>query len=88
MRRHVHCPPWAKGKGCGLTLSEEKSRVGNSLIGFSSDVLVFCERKSNLLVKKSESLQFLFCQEQPEPTAHDRSFVMNDLSELLTVALL
>ena len=30
------------------------SRVGNSLIGFSSELLVFCERKNDLLVKKRD----------------------------------
>ena len=49
------------------------SRVVNSLIGFSSDSLIFCEQKSDSLVKQTESLPLLL------------SFVM---SESLTVALL
>ena len=47
--------------------------VGNSIIGFSSETLVFCERKSDLLVKKRLSC----C-----------SFVMSGLIESFTVALL
>ena len=59
------------------------SQVGNSLIGFSSDLLVFCEQKRNLLVKKSESLPLLFWHEQPEQIAHGRCFVKSDGSESL-----
>ena len=51
------------------------SRIMNSLIGFSSDSLVFCERKSDLLVKKSESLPPIFCNERPEQIALGRSFL-------------
>ena len=78
-----------------------KCRVGNSVIGFSSNLLVFCEqksyslvkksdslvKKSDSLVKKSDSLLSLFCFEQPEQIAHSPSFVMSDLSESFTVAL-
>ena len=71
-----------------------KCRVGNSVIGFSSNSLVICEQKSYSLVKKSDSLVkksdlllSLFCFEQPEQIAHSPSFVMSDLSESLTVAL-
>ena len=46
-------------------------QVGNSLIGFSSNSLVFCERK------------LLFCQERPERIAHGLSFVKSDESESL-----
>ena len=55
--------------------------VGNSLIGFSSDSLVFCEPKSYSLVKKSESLPSLICHEQPERIVHGCSFVKSDGSE-------
>ena len=58
-------------------------RVGNSLISFSSDSLVFCERKSDSLMKKRASLPSLFCHEQPERIAHSRSFVKSDRSESL-----
>ena len=49
------------------------------------DSLIFCERKSDSLMKKSKSLPSLFCHdhEQPERIAHGRSSVMSDLSELL-----
>ena len=46
-------------------------QVGNSLIGFSSNSLVFCERK------------LLFCHERPERIAHGLSFVKSDESESL-----
>ena len=42
-----------------------KIRVRNSLIGFSSNSLVFCEQNSDSLVTNSESLPLLFCHEQP-----------------------
>ena len=51
------------------------------LIGFSSKSLVFCEQKSDLLVKKSESLPSLFCHEQRGEIAHGPSFVKNDGSD-------
>ena len=41
-------------------------RVGNLLIGFSSHSLVFCEGKSNWLMKKSKLLPSLFCHGRPE----------------------
>ena len=63
-------------------------RVGNLLIGFSSDSLVFCEQKSNSLVKKSESLLSLFCHKRWEQIVHSFSFVKSDGSYSLTVALL
>ena len=34
-----------------------------------SDTLVFCERKSDLLIKKNELLPSIFCHEQPERIA-------------------
>ena len=40
--------------------------AGNSLIGLSSDSLVFCQQKSDSLAKKNESLTSLFCHERPE----------------------
>ena len=46
---------------------------------FSSNLLVFCERKSDSLLKKSESLPFLFFHEQPEQITHGHSFVMSHL---------
>ena len=57
--------------------------VGNLLIGFSSDLLVFCERKSDSLVKKNKSIQSLFCHERPEWITHSRSFVKSHGSKML-----
>ena len=48
--------------------------AGNSLIGLSSDSLVFCQQKSDSLAKKTNRSR--------------RSFVMSDLSESPTVTLL
>ena len=50
-------------------LSLDDSRVGNLLIGFSSDSLVFCKQKSDSLVKKIKSFPSLFCPEQTEQIA-------------------
>ena len=58
-------------------------RVKNSLIDFSSDSLVFCERKSDALAKKSKLLPSLFCHDQPEQIAHGRSFVKSEVIESL-----
>ena len=43
-----------------------QTRVGNSLIGFLSKSLIFCEQRSDSLVKKSELLQSLFCKDRRE----------------------
>ena len=50
--------------------------------------LIFCERKSDSLMKKSKSLPPLFCHERPEQITHGCSFIMSNLRESLTVALL
>ena len=50
------------------------ARVGNSLYGFSSESLVFCEPKCDSLMKKSASIPLLFLKSSG--------------SELLMVALL
>ena len=73
---------------CIVLLMWVCNRVGNLLIGFSSNSLVFCEQKSNSLFKKRELLLSLFCKERRERIAHGCSFVMSDLSKSLTVALL
>ena len=61
----------------------QDTRVGNSLICFSSDLLIFGEQKNDLLVKNSELLPSLFCHNRPEQMAHGRSFVKSDSSESL-----
>ena len=43
----------------------------------------FSEQKSDSFVKKSKSLPLLFCHEQPEQIAYDRSFVNSDWSKSL-----
>ena len=45
--------------------------------------LIFCEQKSDSLVKKSEWLPSLFCHERPETIAHGCSFVKSNGSESL-----
>ena len=77
-------PEDPRGAASGLHSSwSPRCRVGNSLVCFFTDSLVVCERKSNSLVKKSESLLSLFCHERPERIAHGRSFVKIDGSESL-----
>ena len=55
-------------------LFKQFSRAGNSLIGFLSESLLFCEKNERMSdsLKKSDSL--------------DRSFLVSDLSESLMVA--
>ena len=51
----------------------------------------FCERNSKWAICSKQTEQFsnsLFYHERPEQIAHNRTFVMSDLSDLLTVALL
>ena len=71
---------WPRGLGLKPTVD---SRVGNSLIGFSSDSLVFCVQMNDLLVKKSEALPSLFCHERPERIAPGRFFVKSNVRESL-----
>ena len=47
-------------------------------VGFFSESLIFCMRKSDSLMKKSESLLWLFCHEQWKPIPHSHSFVKSD----------
>ena len=46
-----------------------------------SEMLIFCERKSNSLRKN----RLLFCHEWPEGFTHGHSFSVSDLSKSLTV---
>ena len=64
------------------------SRAGNLLIGFLSKLLVFCEKlaKEQFAQKNERFAQLLIFSERPERFAHDRSFFVSDLSELLMVA--
>ena len=60
-----------------LLFELEEIRVGNSLFGFSSESLVFCERKSKIAIRSWKRVN---CSRS--------SFVKSDGIELLTVALL
>ena len=53
---------------------------------FLSELLFFCERKTNLLKKKERFAHLLIYHERPERIAHSHSFVMSELSDSLTVA--
>ena len=59
----------------GTRSTKDIHRVGNSL--------VFCERESDSLVKKSELLPSLFCHELPEKIANGGYFAKNGGSESL-----
>ena len=72
------------------------TRVGNLLISFSSDSLVFCERKSDIHEKEwiapvvllywatwANRSWLLFCYEQPKRITHGHFFVKSDGSEML-----
>ena len=61
-----------------------KDRVGNLLIGFLSKSLVFCKKWANpSFDTKNVSNSLIFC-ERPEQFAHNCSFLVSNLSELLT----
>ena len=64
------------------------SRAGNLLIGFLSELLVFCEKISeSAICSKNEQLAHsLIFGDRPERFAHGCSFLVSDLSELLMVA--
>ena len=77
----------------------QNTRAGNSLIGFLSKSLVFAKKWANeRFAQKNERLAhfwwatwairswLLIFGEQPEQIPHGRSFLVNNLSDLLTVA--
>ena len=69
------------------TICSEKTRAGNSLIGFLSKSLVFCKKMSKWEIRSknerfTHSLSF---GERPERFAHSRSFVLSNLSKSLSV---
>ena len=41
-------------------LYKENFRVGNSIIGFSIESIVFCDRKIDWIVRKIESLEYKY----------------------------
>ena len=59
-------------------------RDGNSLIGFSSELLIFCVRLTHFFERIAVSL---FSKERHERIAHGRSFVKSDVIESLNVVL-
>ena len=78
-------------KNCKKAKTEEKTKQmftcpqgRESLFGFSSESLVFCEQKSDSLTKKE---RFALLSWAPERICHGHSFVLRDLNNLLTVAL-
>ena len=58
-------------------------RVGNSLIGFSSESLIFYKQKIDSLVKKSNRSWSLFSKEWLERFTHSCSFIKSDGSNPL-----
>ena len=63
-------------------------RVGNSIIrsDHQIELLVFCDQKSDSLVKKNDSFPSLFFEDRRDRFAHGCSFVKSDRSDSLTVA--
>ena len=59
---------------------------GHSLV-FQANCLFFFKQKSNLLVKKSNSLTSLFCHERREQIANGCSLVKSHWSDSLTMKL-
>ena len=64
------------------------SRAGNSLIGVPSKSLFFCPKMSEWAIrsKKEQFTHSLIFGEPPERFAHNRSFPLSAVSELLMVA--
>ena len=52
--------------------------LGIPSLVFRANCSFFCERKSNVLLKKSKSLALLLCKEQREQITHGHSFVKSD----------
>ena len=46
------------------------NRVENSIIGFSSESIVFCDRKIDSIVKKIKSLTSIFIKDRRDRLAH------------------
>ena len=64
------------------------TRAGNSLIGFPSESLVFCQKWANerFAQKNEQFTHLLIYGERPEGFAHNCSFPLSDVSESLIVA--
>ena len=64
------------------------TRAGNSLIGFLSELLVFCKKWANerFAQKNKQFARSLIFGERPERFAHGHSFLVSDLMESLLVA--
>ena len=66
------------------------NRVGKSLFGFSSQLIVFCQRKSRIVIRyfpKSESIFLSFLKSDESDLLMVALFLKSDKSKLLTVAL-
>ena len=61
-------------------------RVGNLLTGFKSKSLVFWEKMSKWAIHSKKMSDSLIFGERPERFLHSCSFLVSDLSDLLTVA--
>ena len=70
------------------TVQRDFYRVGNSLIVFLSESLVFCKKMSEWAIckKNKQFTHSLSFGERPEQNAHGHSFLGSDLSELHMVA--
>ena len=73
---------------CLIWIYKSKTRAGNSLVGFLSESLIFCEKMSEwaICTKNERFAHSLIFDEWPEWFAHGCSFLVSALSELLMVA--
>ena len=63
------------------------TRVGNSIIGYSIESLIFCDKKIDWILKKIELLQSIFFKDRRDRFAHGRSFLKIEGIDSLTVDL-
>ena len=89
----AHCGDWLSSVMYAAEIDSTMGRVGNLLIGFLSESLVFCTKNERFAQKNEQfnhSLIFwcdiLIYHERPERITHCCSFFMRDLSDSLTVA--
>ena len=61
------------------------TRVGNSIIGYSIESLIFCDKKIDWILKKIELLQSIFFKDRRDQFAHGLSFLKIEGIDLLTV---
>ena len=63
------------------------SRAGDSLIGFLSESLVFCEKMSEWAIHSKKLSNALIFGERPEQIAQGCSFMESNLSDSLTLLI-